>query len=107
MSGRRSPTEIAAEKERQANIERANLKDIKTLMELPEFRRFIRRYLELTSVFKTTFTGSSETFFKEGQRSVGTTMFGELMVASDGAYNALMNERTNADLFPPVDPDDD
>lgn len=107
MSGRRSPSQQEADKKRIENIRNADLKDIKSLMDRPEFRRYIRRYLEMTSVFKTTFTGSSETFFKEGQRSVGTTMFGELMSAADDKYLVMMRERTNADLFPPdVEQDD-
>jgi len=107
MSGRRSPSQIAAEKERLEGIRRADLKDLKALMELPEFRRYVRRYLDATCVFQTTFTGSSETFFKEGKRSVGTTMFGELMEAADDKFLLMMREPTNADSFPPVDPDDD
>lgn len=107
MSGRRSPSQIAAEKERLANIRKADLKDIRKLLELPEFRRYVRRYLDTTSVFKTTFTGSSETFFKEGQRTVGTTMFGELMEADGDKFLLMMREPTNASDFPPVDHDDD
>lgn len=104
---RKSPSQIAAEKERLFNIEQANLKDIRELMEQPSFRRYVRRYLELTSVFQTTFTGSSETFFKEGKRAVGTTMFGELMDAASDQFLVMMRERTNADLFPPVDDEAD
>ncbi len=104
---RRSPTQIAAERDRLRNIEQANLKDVRELMDSPAFRRYLRRYLELTSVFQTTFTGSSETFFKEGKRAVGTTMFGELMSASPEMFADMMREKTNADLFPPVDDEDD
>ena len=107
MSGRRSPAQIAAEQSRLESIDKANREDFAALMKKPEFRRLIRRYLELTSVFRTTFTGTSETFFKEGQRSVGTTMFGEVMNAAPDLYLKMMQEPTNADRFPPAVDNDD
>lgn len=38
-------------------------KDIHDIMTLPAGRRFIWRYLGLTKVNETSFTGNSETFF--------------------------------------------
>jgi hypothetical protein len=107
VSGRKSPSQIAAERARDASIEKANREDMAALMKRPEFRRLVRRYLDLTSVFRTTFTGTSETFFKEGQRSVGTTLFGEVMEAAAELYLQMMREPTNADRFPPAVEDDD
>lgn len=107
MSGRRSPSQVAADNARLQNIEKANRDDVRELLKNPAFRRYVRRMLDLTSVFRTTFTGTSETFFKEGQRSVGTTMFGEVMEADPDKYLVMMREQTNADRFPPDVEDDD
>ncbi|MGE7139146.1 hypothetical protein ACQKIE_16085 [Luteibacter sp. NPDC031894] len=81
------------EQERAERIERAQLKDVKELMQLPAFRRYARRYLTLCNVFETTFTGSSETFFREGKRAVGTTILGEIMKIVPGQFAQMMAER--------------
>jgi hypothetical protein len=92
MSGRQSEADKEAARLRAERIESAQLKDLRELMDSPAFRRYLKRYLSICSVFKTTFTGNSETFFKEGQRPVGTTMFGELMQACPQRFHELMAE---------------
>ena len=92
MSGRQSEADKDAARQRAERIESAQLKDLRELMDSPAFRRYLKRYLAICNVFKTTFTGTSETFFKEGQRSVGTTMFGELMQACAPRFPELMAE---------------
>lgn len=82
---------------RNARYQRAQLKDITVLLDTPEFRRYAKRYLAICSVFKTTFTGSSETFFREGQRSIGTTMLGEIMQAGPQRFAEIMAERMPED----------
>jgi hypothetical protein len=94
---RQSETSKQQEAARAKRIEAAQRKDIGVLLDLPEFRRYLKRYLSICSVFKTTFTGTSETFFKEGQRSVGTTMFGEIMQVGPERFSALMAERMPED----------
>ena len=90
---------------RAERIERAELADIKALMAIPAFRRYAKRYLGICNVFKTTFTGNSETFFKEGQRSIGTTMFGEIMAIVPGQFAQMMAEKMPEDE-PDPEPDD-
>lgn len=94
---RQTDADRAAAAKRQARYQREQLKDIRALLDQPEFRRYVKRYLSLCSVFKTTFTGSSETFFKEGQRSIGTTMFGEIMLASPERFTEIMREKMPED----------
>lgn len=89
-------------RERAERIERAELADVAALMALPEFRRYAKRYLGLCNVFQTTFTGSSETFFREGKRAVGTTIFGEIMKVAPERFAQLMAEK-----MPEDDPDPD
>lgn len=107
MSGRKSPAQIEAEKQRTERIEKAEHADIRELLDLPAFRRYLRRYLGLTHVFQTTFTGNSETFFREGQRSVGTTMFGEFHLACPQRFAELMAEPLHSELIPADEADED
>lgn len=100
MSGRKSPAQIEAERLRSERIEKAEHDDIRELMALPSFRRYLRRYLVLSRVFQTTFTGNSETFFREGQRSIGTTMFGEFHLACPERFAELMAEPLHDELIP-------
>lgn len=107
MSGRKSQEQIAAEADRARQIAEAEQADICALMDRPEFRRYLRRYLEITSVFRSTFTGNSETFFKEGQRSIGTTMFGELHLAAPTRFAELMAEPLHSELIKASEADED
>lgn len=107
MSGRKSPEQIEAEQQRRERIEKAEQDDIRELLDLPAFRRYLRRYLGLTHVFQTTFTGNSETFFREGQRSIGTTMFGEFHLAASHRFAELMAEPLHSELIPADEADDD
>lgn len=94
---RQNDADRAAAAKREARYQRAQLKDITVLLQQPEFRRYVKRYLNICSVFKTTFTGSSETFFREGQRSIGTTIFGEVMQASPERFSEIMREKMPED----------
>lgn len=72
-------------KEREAN-------ELAAVLNLPEGRRYIWRLLEFCGVYKTSFTGSSETFFLEGQRNVGLRVVTEIMTAYPEAYLLMMKE---------------
>lgn len=88
---------------RSERVRQAQLNDVAELLAQPAFRRYLKRYLGVCNVFATTFTGSSETFFKEGQRSIGTTIFGEVMQVSPERFSELMRERMPEDEEEPDD----
>lgn len=67
-------------------------KDIHDIMTLPAGRRFIWRYLGLTKVFETSFTGNSETFFNEGMRAVGCTLLREVVLYAPKLYQQMISE---------------
>jgi len=94
---RKTPEQQEREKTRAERIEQAHDDDLRALLRSAAFRRWLKRYLVLANVFRTTFTGNSETFFKEGQRSMGTTMFGELMRAAPQCFQKLMAEKLPED----------
>lgn len=45
--------------------------DLKTVMSTPDGRRFIWALLGVAGIYRTSFTGNSETFYREGARNVG------------------------------------
>lgn len=94
---RQTDADSEREIQRAERIQRAQLQDLTALLKRREFRRYLKRYLTLASVFKTTFTGNSETFFREGQRSIGTTMLGEMMQADPKAFALVMAEKMPED----------
>jgi hypothetical protein len=65
------------------------------LMGLPEFRSFVWWVLEQTHIYKTSFTGNSETFFREGERNIGLKVFSRVQEASPESYAAMVKENMN------------
>lgn len=68
--------------------------DIIALMAIPAFRRFVWVLLESTHIFSTSFTGNSETFFKEGERNVGLKVFLRLQESDPDAYALMVKENS-------------
>lgn len=66
------------------------LNDIRQLIATAHGKRVFWRYLELCGVYKSSFTGSSETFFLEGQRNIGLKILADIVDADPKAYVAMM-----------------
>jgi hypothetical protein len=60
--------------------------DLKFLLASDQGRRFIWNMLEKCGVFKSSFTGSSETFFLEGQRNIGLKLMSDIMRVDPDSY---------------------
>ncbi len=70
--------------------------DWKWLMQSKRGRRIMWRLLKLTHVFASSFTGNSETFFREGERNIGL----KLMVpahAQPDLYAMMYAENKSSD----------
>lgn len=74
----------------QASVEAA---DFKWVMSNPRGRRFIWRLLSLAGVFRSSFTGSSETFFREGERNMGLRVLAMIHEHTPGAYSEMLEEQ--------------
>ena len=73
-------------------IDSRNLEDMKFILQTVQGRRFIWRYLGLCGVFKSSFTGNSETFLNEGKRLVGLTLLNDINEADPDSYTRMMKE---------------
>ena len=53
------------------------------------------RLLERTGVFRTSFTGNSETFFREGQRNVGLMLMAQIHEVCPDQYALMLKEQND------------
>lgn len=94
MTKRNSADEKAI-KERDLDLKfqrRQEMADLRELLSTPAGRRFFWRYLTYTGVYQISFTGSSETFFREGRRDVGLKMLADITEADPDGFILLMQE---------------
>jgi hypothetical protein len=100
MSAPRTPAErVQAEAQKRAALRATQLdKDFTDVLALPAGRRVLMHLLEapgLCASFASSFTGNSETFFREGRRAVGIALLQWAQRVAPEAYvNALTEELT-------------
>lgn len=82
---------IVKDKEQEAKNQRdQELEDIKTLLNTPQGVRFFRRLFDVGCMFQTTFTGNSNSFFKEGHRNFALIFFNDVCEACPHKLIELM-----------------
>lgn len=66
--------------------------DLKWLMSTKQGRRFMRKVLAMSGVHRSSFTGNSETFFREGRRSLGLDLLAEVTRETFDEYLQMIAE---------------
>ena len=101
---RRDPTDIrrqeaeAQRDERAAKVKRdKEVADFKQVVSTKEGRRFIWRLLEEAGVYRSSFTGTSQTFFLEGQRNMGLLLIREIHEICPDVYTTMLKEQESHD----------
>lgn len=89
-AGRLSEADSAEQKQLAA---RQEAEDLKWLMADKRGRRFMWAMLERTGIYRSSFTGNSETFFREGQRNVGLALMDRLMSICPERYAEMIKEQ--------------
>lgn len=79
--------------ERDKHERKSELDDFKWLMSSRRGRRIVWRLLEKTGMFRTSFTGNSETFFREGMRNVGLILIAQINEACPEQYTLMVQEQ--------------
>lgn len=99
MSGH-DPTDVLATEHAQEARETAKKRtsrqvsdDVKWVLHDKRGRRFVWRLLESTGVYRSSFTGNSETFFREGERNVGLKILDLIDAHCPERYAEMMKER--------------
>lgn len=67
--------------------------DFKFIMSSPQGRRFMWRLLDKAGVFRSSFTGNSQTFFLEGQRNIGLVYLLMIQEHCPERYNEMVKEQ--------------
>jgi hypothetical protein len=89
------PEKVAAKKRDGDKARKQELDDIRALMRMPAGVRFFRRVLELGHIFHTTFTGNSETYFREGARNLALKVFADVCEAVPDQVADLMTPQAH------------
>jgi len=84
--------QIAEAKQKVKNRQDQEKDDLKYVLASAQGRRFIYKTLELTGIYKSSFTGSSETFFLEGQRNIGLKLLAKVQEVDFDGYLKMLNE---------------
>lgn len=91
LRGQERAKEAADERSKLAQQNEAE--DFKWLMSSKRGRRIVWRLLERTGVYRSSFTGNSETFFREGQRNVGLMLMAQINEFSPDQYALMLKEQ--------------
>jgi hypothetical protein len=79
--------------EKYAQEQARDLSDLKKLLQMPEFRRYVWRELERCGVFSESFNTNAMIMARnEGTRSVGISLLAELMLAKHDAFAKMQAE---------------
>lgn len=78
--------------ERDRLTQRRDADDFKWLMSDPRGRRIVWGLLVLTGVYRSSFTGNSETFFREGERNVGLKLVDKIHTNCPEKYSTMTKE---------------
>lgn len=92
---------LAEQGERNKLALQTEQEDFKWLMGNKRGRRIVWRLLERTGVYRSSFTGNSETFFREGARNVGLMLLDQIHTITPDQFAVMLKEqkdgRNNAD----------
>lgn len=86
---------IRKEKQRLTSDQEAE--DFKWLMSDKRGRRIVWGLLEKTGLYRSSFTGNSETFFREGERNIGLKLMALIHDNCPERYNQMVMEQREHD----------
>lgn len=87
----------AAEQKEKFTLEKEQ-NDLRFILSSEQGRRFVWKQLSLCGVFKTSFTGNSETFFLEGRRDIGLRLLDDIMSVDPDGFLKMMNEYKKGEI---------
>jgi hypothetical protein len=88
-------TEVArveSASQRAKNLADTADEDLRWLMSHKQGRRLMNSLLEVTAVFQSSYTGTEETFFREGARNVGLRYLAKITDLCPDHYVTMLKE---------------
>lgn len=89
------PKQVKEKLDAASRARKQELEDVAYLIKTPPGMRYFRKLLERGSVFTTTFTGNSQTFFKEGMRNLALGILADVSEAAPEMIAELMVRATS------------
>lgn len=86
-------TQVKAAGEREKHHRRQKHDDLTWVLSDRRGRRYYRRLVEHCGVFRSSYTGNSETFRNEGRREVGLKLWADLSEACPEIWTTMMQEK--------------
>jgi hypothetical protein len=90
------PTEDEAAEAKRAEVARLTQRDnddLQWLMADKRGRRVMQRLLDKAGIYRSSFTGNSETFFREGERNVGLYWVARIHEVCPDRYLLMIKEQ--------------
>lgn len=89
----RERTRLKADAVKASKVEQAAAdEDLRFIMGSASGRRFVWRILETAGLYRSSFTGNSETFFREGMRNIGLQLVGQIHSVCPDQYAIMVKE---------------
>lgn len=104
--------ELFADEQRRAKQDKSNsdwqekqlLKAVRNLAQTDDGKTFLWWLLGQTHFFQTSFTGNSTTYFREGERNIGSKVMSKLFAVRPQAMQELIEHRNKQDLLKEENP---
>lgn len=88
-----NPDQLRDQQIRDKHKERTNTNDLGFIMSDPRGRRWMMWLMDQCGMDKISFTGNSETFFREGARNVGLMLKTRIDEISPDLYITMLQEQ--------------
>lgn len=86
------PKQVKQAKDDEELLRDQELSDVQVMLSSKEGRRYMLRLLRRCYIYRTSFTGNSQTFFNEGMRSVGLKILADITEGSPDLYQTMIKE---------------
>lgn len=100
------PADVAEMKRRAKDARAREVADFVALMGTESGRRFVWRLLGKTGLYRSSFTGNSETFFREGERNIGLWVMSEIDALCPESYALMVRENQQQPVLEHEESDD-
>jgi hypothetical protein len=97
MRNASDPEKVKESKEKSQRRRDREIDDMKFILNTVQGRRILHKYLSQSGVWQSSFTGNSETFFREGERNMGLKMLADINDA-DPEFLMIMTKEAKQDL---------